>query len=243
MRVHLPDCVDMGEELIAWVGAIAGVTSTSASSLTGNILVYFDPQQLSEQALLKELADFCVQSVRWAPQIRQSSVVAVEPCLRLVESSTDNDVVVENRPEYVTGLWRRIYIAAGWASVGMAVVGAIMPGIPTVPFVVLAAYFFVRSSPEAHAWLRQSRWFGSILRNWEEHRAVTVQVKYAAVGLILFAMVVTLVIGLPLWLLVTIYVFEILGLAIVLHLKVVSDAHDGSVLTVGDTPLLQAPQS
>ena len=73
---------------------------------------------------------------------------------------------------YVTGLRRKVYQVLGWASVGMAVVGFALPGIPGAPFVVLAGYFFIRSSPRSHAWLLQSRWFGPILRDWEQHRAV-----------------------------------------------------------------------
>jgi uncharacterized protein len=121
----------------------------------------------------------------------------------------------------MTGTGRVVYQALGWASVGMAVVGAITPGIPTAPFVLLAGYFFIRSSREAHEWLRQSRWFGPMLRDWEEHRGVRRSIRNAAVGLIVLGMAVTLMLGLPTAVLATILTLQLVGLAIVLSLRVV----------------------
>jgi uncharacterized membrane protein YbaN (DUF454 family) len=87
--------------------------------------------------------------------------------------------------------------------------------------VVLAGYFFVRSSPEAHEWLRQARYFGPVLRDWEEHRAVRRSLRNAALGLIGASMVVTPLIGLPVGLVATILPFQLLGLVIVSRLPVV----------------------
>jgi uncharacterized membrane protein YbaN (DUF454 family) len=39
----------------------------------------------------------------------------------------------------------------------MAIVGVITPAIPTAPFVIPGGVFFVRSSPQAHEWLRHAR--------------------------------------------------------------------------------------
>jgi uncharacterized membrane protein YbaN (DUF454 family) len=121
----------------------------------------------------------------------------------------------------VTGTGRVVYKALGWSSVGMAVVGAITPGIPTVPFVILGGYFFVRSSPEAHEWLRQSRWFGPMLRDWEAHRGVRRPVRNAALGLIGGGMGLTALMPLPAPLKVTIVACQVAGLALVLCLRVV----------------------
>jgi uncharacterized membrane protein YbaN (DUF454 family) len=125
------------------------------------------------------------------------------------------------RPLYVTGIRRILYRIFGWASVGMAVVGAITPGIPTPPFVILAGYFFIRSSPAAHQWLRRSRWFGSILRNWEEHHGVSRSVRNGAVGLIVVSMVLIALLGLPLPLVLVILAMQIICLVFVLRLRVV----------------------
>ncbi len=141
---------------------------------------------------------------------------------------------------YMTGTGRVVYQVLGWSSVGLAVVGAVTPGIPTAPFVVLAGYFFIRSSPEAHQWLRQSRWFGPILRDWEEHRGIRRSIRNAAVGLILFSMAFTVLLGLPTALTATILTLQLVGLVIVLSLRVVEPAaYSGPEIAGGYTIELQ----
>jgi uncharacterized membrane protein YbaN (DUF454 family) len=116
---------------------------------------------------------------------------------------------------------RNLYQALGWSSVGMAIVGAITPGIPTTPFALLAGYFFIRSSPAAHDWLLRSRWLGPIVQDWEQHRGVRPGVKAAAVGLIACSMALTWMLGLPAAVTTTILTFEVIGLVIVVRLPVV----------------------
>ena len=122
---------------------------------------------------------------------------------------------------YVTGFRRRLYRIFGWASLGMAVVGAVTPGIPAVPFVLLGSYFFIRSSPKTHAWLLRSRYFGGILRDWEERRGVSQSVKLTALALIGIGVVFTVLTNLPLELVAAILAMEAIGMIIVLRLRVV----------------------
>src|SRR5262249_34464475 len=156
-----------------------------------NVLILFDPEQTSPMALIQELSTL-------RPQL--SSVLPLhpdQPDRPLAHSELGLEPTGEETV-YMTGAGRVVYQALGWSSVGMAVVGAIMPGIPTAPFVILAGYFFVRSSPEAHQWLREARWFGPILRDWEAHRGVRRSIRNAALALIGGGMVVTVLLGLPL---------------------------------------------
>jgi uncharacterized membrane protein YbaN (DUF454 family) len=158
-----------------------------------------------------------------AEEIGRSSTVVGPP----LEPSLAGPVI------YVTGTTRVVYKALGWSSVGMAVVGAIMPGIPTTPFVILAGYFFTRSSPEAHEWLRQSRWFGPILRDWEEHRGVRRWVRNATLALIGGGMVVTALMGLSTGLTATILTLQAVGIGIVLNLRVIEPAAPAPAAAVG----------
>jgi uncharacterized protein len=208
LRVHLPHWLGTREEEIAAeVMRFAGVTHAEANPLTGNLLILFQPGTASVRALLDVL-----------PSVR----LPVAPPLRLVEEAAPPPV---EAGDYVTGVRRVVYQALGWGSVGMAVVGAILPGIPTAPFVILAGYFFIRSSPRAHQWLRESRWFGPMLRDWEDYRGVRRSVRNAALALIAVGMAVTLWLGLPPLLTGSIVAMQVVGIAIVLSLHVV-DAND-----------------
>lgn len=66
----------------------------------------------------------------------------------------------------------------GFASLGMAYVGLITPGIPYSCFVVFAAYCFAKGSPKMHAWLYNHKIFGPFLTNWGEKRVFPTRMKY-----------------------------------------------------------------
>ncbi len=66
---------------------------------------------------------------------------------------------------------------AGVISVALATVGIVVPLLPTTPFLLLAAACFVRSSDRLYHWLISHRLFGSYIRNYREHKAVTWQTK------------------------------------------------------------------
>jgi uncharacterized protein len=218
VRVHLPHWTGTrGEELVARLRRLRGVSHAEANPLTGNVLLRFDPQQTSAQALVATLPALRLEPSP-LPALLDPAPAPAEEIGQLLERPARRPVV------YATGARRVAYQALGWSSVGMAVVGAIVPGIPTAPFVVLASYFFVRSSPEAHHWLRHSRWFGTLLRDWEDHRGVRRSVRNTAVGLIGASMALTPFLGLPVGLVATIMPLQLIGLAIVLHLHVVEPA-------------------
>jgi uncharacterized membrane protein YbaN (DUF454 family) len=227
LRVHLPHWSATGcDHVVADVCRLPGVTRAEANPLTGNLLILFDPDQTQVQALLGALPAVCVE-----PEITQTAPAGGREPLPASLGQTGAPTVVLLEPPgpgeagsvvYMTGTGRVVYKALGWGSVGMAVVGAITPGIPTAPFVILGGYFFIRSSPEAHAWLRQARLFGPILRDWETHRGVRRSVRNAAAGLIGGSMVLTALLPFPAALKVTTVACQVIGMGIVLRLRVVA---------------------
>ena len=85
--------------------------------------------------------------------------------------------------EVATGLRRWLYLALGAAALAMTVVGVIVPGIPTVPFLLLSSYGFARSSPRINRWLRETRFFGPILIEWEQYGGLSRTSKKKLIGL------------------------------------------------------------
>ena len=67
-----------------------------------------------------------------------------------------------------------------YASLGLGLVGIVLPGLPTVPFVLLAAFAAARGSQRLHAWLLGHRQFGPVIRDWEAQGAVSRRAKRLA---------------------------------------------------------------
>jgi uncharacterized protein len=62
----------------------------------------------------------------------------------------------------------------------LGVIGVVVPGLPTTPFILLAAWAAARSSPRLHAWLTNHRLFGPMVRNWQEGQTVSRRAKWSA---------------------------------------------------------------
>ena len=74
----------------------------------------------------------------------------------------------------------------------LGVLGIVLPGLPTTPFLLLTSYFLVRSSPGLNARLLRSRLFGPILIDWQVHGGIRPHVRLKAIGTVLLAVALTL---------------------------------------------------
>lgn len=79
-------------------------------------------------------------------------------------------------------LRRQLLVLAGLLCLALALLGVVLPGLPTTPFVLLAAACFAKASPRLHAWLLQHRWMGPMVRDWEAHHSLPKRVKLLAIG-------------------------------------------------------------
>lgn len=85
------------------------------------------------------------------------------------------------RPPRARGLKRLAYVAVGLVCVVLAAAGAIIPGVPTTPWVLLASFCFARSSERLDTWLRQAPVFGRLIADWELYRGIRRPVKVLAI--------------------------------------------------------------
>lgn len=91
----------------------------------------------------------------------------------------------------VRGPRRVLYVAAGGGCLMMTVVGAIVPGIPTVPFLLGASYFLARSSRTLHTALVTTPVVGRVVREWDAHRGISLRSKLTLAGLTVAVVIVT----------------------------------------------------
>ena len=73
-----------------------------------------------------------------------------------------------------------LYRLAGFLSLALGALGVVLPLLPTVPFVILAAFFFARGSPELERRLLEHPRFGHHIRDWRERGAISRKGKIAA---------------------------------------------------------------
>ena len=92
---------------------------------------------------------------------------------------------------------RAAYLAAGFAFLGLGILGMALPVLPTTPFVLLAAACFARSSDRFYQWLLAHRTFGPIVREWREHRSIPYRVKLFAIGMMAATLSISIVFFVP----------------------------------------------
>jgi len=71
----------------------------------------------------------------------------------------------------------KFFFSLGGVFLLLGVIGLILPVVPQVPFAILSAYFFSKSSPRIHAWIRRHPVMGRSVCNWEDHRVIQPRMK------------------------------------------------------------------
>lgn len=87
---------------------------------------------------------------------------------------------------------RYLWAFLGLICVGLALVGMVLPLLPTVPFLLLAAFFFARSSERLHYWLLSHSTFGPLIEDWQARGAIRPKAKRIATLSIILVLALSL---------------------------------------------------
>ena len=91
-----------------------------------------------------------------------------------------------------------IYIFIGSVSLVLGVIGAFFPVLPTTPFLLLAAFCYMRSSRRMYQWLIHNKMFGAYVYSYVTYRAIPKKTKIRAIT-ILWATLILSIIYVPLF--------------------------------------------
>lgn len=89
------------------------------------------------------------------------------------------------------------WTTAGFAALAVGGLGAVLPLLPTTPFVLLAAYAFGKGSPRLEARLEAHPWFGPAIRDWRNRRTISRRAKVTASVVMALTFLGSAALGLP----------------------------------------------
>ncbi|MFN0251050.1 MAG: YbaN family protein [Kofleriaceae bacterium] len=103
------------------------------------------------------------------------------------------------RDEHGRSIRRFIYLGLGFFFVGLGALGAVLPVLPTTPFLLISLWAFSQSSVRFERWLLEHKRFGPRLMAWRTHRVIPWPAKLAAWGSMIASLTIMAVLGRPWW--------------------------------------------
>ncbi len=97
--------------------------------------------------------------------------------------------------------YKPILIICGAISLILGLIGAVLPVLPTTPFIILAAYCFSKGSKRLHIWLTSLPYCGRVILDWEKNKVIRPHIKLYAVSLLITSITATCI-----WVKVSIYI-------------------------------------
>ena len=95
-----------------------------------------------------------------------------------------NNQEIHQVKEAKNPLLRVLWVGLGCLFVGLGAIGAVVPGMPTTVFLVLAAACFIRSSQRLYDWLISNKTFGPYLKDYREGKGIPLRAKVLALSMI-----------------------------------------------------------
>lgn len=121
-----------------------------------------------------------------------------------------------------------LFIALGFITLILAIVGIFIPLLPTTPFLLLSAALFFRGSQKLYDWLINHKIFGTHIRNFREYKAIPLSTKIFAVSTLWAMILSTAFFVFDRWLIRGILISIAIGVTIhILHYKTLREEKQG----------------
>jgi len=87
---------------------------------------------------------------------------------------------------------RMLWLALAYLCIVLGAAGIFLPLLPTVPFLLLATYAAMHSSPQLAHRLLNHKWFGPPLRDYREHKSVKRSIKIKSISFLWLSLLVSI---------------------------------------------------
>lgn len=143
---------------------------------------------------------------------------------RVDTTEITNDVSRPNQSTRFKALKQAAAIIGAVVCLILAGIGFVLPVLPCTPFVLLASYLLIQCSPEMHRRLKGSRFFGRILRDWEDRKGIRPADKVRAIVIVVAGLVLTFSVGnLSSTLRFLTLILVLIGLFVIIRLPIAKD--------------------
>ncbi len=83
-----------------------------------------------------------------------------------------------------------LFVISGCISLGIGVVGAVLPILPSVPFLMVAAFCFAKSSKRLHAWFIGTKIYKNNLESLVEGKGMKLKTKIKIISMVTILMAI-----------------------------------------------------
>lgn len=115
-------------------------------------------------------------------------------------------------------IFKTLYLIFGILATALGFVGIFIPGLPTVPFVLLAAWLFMKGSPKLDLWIRNHQHLGPIIQDYKKGKGVQIKTKMIAIGSMILSVITTFLLMESWWVRGSVAFFILIGMAVMIFL-------------------------
>ena len=117
---------------------------------------------------------------------------------------------------------RLLWVLLGSLSVGMGVIGIFVPGWPTTIFLIIASYFYIRSSEKLYNWLINNKILGIYLKNYYSGKGMPLKAKIFSILMMWSFGLLSIFLCIPSNLMIvkiTVFILLVIGTIFILRVK------------------------
>jgi|SRR6056297_2475324 len=76
---------------------------------------------------------------------------------------------------------KSLYIGIGTFSLGIGIIGIVVPLLPTTPFLLLSAACYAKGSERMYQWFINIKWIGKTIKNYHEGSGISTKGKIISI--------------------------------------------------------------